>query len=68
MSRTGGGEGPVCTSEVLGARKIGEEPAEVAWPRSLTDGGFTPQLQKSSRRSMDVVFWALYFFAANLSR
>jgi len=42
-SRTTGAEGhPVCTSEVLGARKIGEEAAEVAWPRSLTDGGFTP--------------------------
>jgi len=32
-SRTTGAEGhPVCTSDALGARKIGEEAAEVAWP------------------------------------
>ena len=43
QSRTTAAEGhPVCTSEALGARKIGEEVAEVAWHRSLTAGGFTP--------------------------
>ena len=39
----------VCTSEVLGERKIGEGAAKVAWPRSLTDWGFTPGFRTRGR-------------------
>jgi len=52
QSRTTAAEGhPVCTSEVLGARKIGEEAAKVAWPRSLTARGIHPRIGLSHERA-----------------
>jgi hypothetical protein len=53
MSRTGGGEGlPGCTSEVLGARKLGRGHAERR-RKSLTSRGIHPLFSISAIKGIN---------------